>query len=82
MMMQIVRCESAVAQGLRSDTFQATKRAERASMRLPSPSLPLACWLRTSPHSNQPSSQMPQNLRHNWHLKEKLMHSTIFLPIQ
>lgn len=26
MMMQIVRCESAVAQGLRSDTLQATKR--------------------------------------------------------
>lgn len=33
MMMQIVRCESAVAQGLRSDTLQATKKAERASMR-------------------------------------------------
>lgn len=30
-MMQIMRCESAVAQGLRSDTFQATKRATSAS---------------------------------------------------
>lgn len=33
MIMQIVRCESAVAQGLRSDTFQATKTTESASMR-------------------------------------------------
>lgn len=55
MMMQIVRCESAVAQGLRSDTLQATKKAASASMRPPPPSLPLACWLRTSPHS-QPAS--------------------------
>lgn len=31
-MMQIVRCESAVAQGLRSVTLQATKMAESASM--------------------------------------------------
>lgn len=37
MMMQIVRCESAVAQGLRSDTLQATKKAESASMRPPTP---------------------------------------------
>lgn len=32
MMMQIVRCESAVAQGLRSDTHQANKMAKRAGM--------------------------------------------------
>lgn len=36
MMMQIVRCESAVTQGLRSDTLQATKKAASASMRPPS----------------------------------------------
>lgn len=45
MMLQIVRCESAVAQGLRSDTFQATKEAERASMRIPYPQThwPVGC---------------------------------------
>lgn len=64
MMMQIVRCESAVAQGLRSDTFQATKKAESASMRPPHPLIPLACLLRTSPRSqpallpNAPKSQI------------------------
>lgn len=33
MMMQIMRRESTVAQGLRSDTLLATKKAESASMR-------------------------------------------------
>lgn len=40
MIMQIVRCESAVTQGLRSDIFQATKKAESASVRLPIPFIP------------------------------------------
>lgn len=69
MMMQILRCESAVAQGLRSDTLQATRKTERASMRPPPPSLPLACGCGPLPTLNQPRSQMPPNLRHNWLLK-------------
>lgn len=48
MMMQILRCESAVTQGLRSDTLQATQKAASASVR-PQPLYPLACWLTTSP---------------------------------
>lgn len=68
MMTQIVRCESTVAQGLRSDTLQAPKRRKCASMRLsPPPLILLACWLRTSLHLNQPRTQMP--LTHNWLLK-------------
>lgn len=62
MMMQIVRCESAVAQGLRSDVLQATKKAESASMR---PTPPHSLWpvgcgpLPTQPASlpNAPKSQ-------------------------
>lgn len=60
MMMQIVRRESAVAQGLRSDTFQATKKAESASMRTPTPShslWPVGCG--PLPTHNQPRSQEP-----------------------
>lgn len=41
MMMQIVRCESAVAQGLRSDVLQATTKTESASMR---PTPPHSLW--------------------------------------
>lgn len=57
MMMQIVRCESAVAQGLRSDTLQATKKAESASMQPPPPhSLwPVGCG--PPPAHNQPRSR-------------------------
>lgn len=63
MMIMQMRCESAVAQGLRSEILQETKKAESASMRPTPPSPPLACWLRTSPHSkpaslpNAPTSQ-------------------------
>lgn len=60
MMMQIVRCESAVAQGLRSDILQATKKAESASMR---PTPPYSLWpvgCGPLPTHNQPRSQMPQ----------------------
>lgn len=60
MMMQIVRCESAVAQGLRSDILQATKKAESASMR---PTPPHSLWpvgCGPLPTLNQPRSQMPQ----------------------
>lgn len=60
MMMQIVRCESAVAQGLRSDILQATKKAESASMR---PTPPHSLWpvgCGPLPTHNQPRSQMPQ----------------------
>lgn len=60
MMMQIVRCESAVAQGLRSDTSQATKMAASACERLPYPSLPLACWLWTSPLITSLAPKCPQ----------------------
>lgn len=60
MMMQIVRCESAVAQGLRSDTSQATKMAASACERLPYPLLPLACWLWTSPHITSLAPKCPQ----------------------
>lgn len=49
MMMQKTRCESAATQGLRSDTIQANKMAASACEQLPHPSLPLACWLWTSP---------------------------------
>lgn len=60
MMMQIVRCESAVAQGLRSDTLQATIKAASASVQTPPPhSLwPVGCG--PLPTHNQPRSQMPQ----------------------
>lgn len=71
MMMQIVRCESAVAQGLRSDTFQATKKAASASKRLPIPSLPFGLLVADLPTHNQPRTQMPPNLRHNWLFKSK-----------
>lgn len=80
LMMQIVRCESAVAQGLRSDTLQATKKAESASMRPPHPphSLwPLCCG--PLPTHNQPRSQMPPNLRHNWLKKKQTKQKQILL---
>lgn len=48
MMMQM-RCESAVAQGLRSDTFQAPNMAESACLH-PEPPLLLALWLWTCPY--------------------------------
>lgn len=67
MMMQIVRCESAVAQGLRSDTLQATKKAASASMR--PPHTPHSLWpvgCGPLPIPNQPRSQMPPHLRYNW----------------
>lgn len=35
MMMQVARCESAVAQGLRSDILQATKKAEKRKRATP-----------------------------------------------
>lgn len=58
--MQVVRCESAVTQGLRSDAFQATKETESASVRDPTPSHPLwpvGCG--PLPTHNQPRSQEP-----------------------
>lgn len=64
MMMQIVCCESAVAQGLRSDTFQATKMAESASVLIHTPhSLwPVGCG--PSPIQNQPRTQVaPASLK-------------------
>lgn len=75
MMMQIVRRESAVAQGLRSDTLLATKKAECASMR-PLPFPPLACWLRTSPES-QPAS-LPDPPKSLIYLAEHLPHVNYF----
>lgn len=69
MMMQIVRCESAVAQGLRSDVLQATKKAESASMR---PTPPHSLWpagCGPLPTHSQPRSQMRPKLRYNWLLK-------------
>lgn len=56
MMMQKTRCESAAAQGLRSDTIQANEMAASACERLPHPSLPLACWLWTPPSHFKPAS--------------------------
>lgn len=67
MIMQIVRCESAVTQGLRSDIFQATKKAESASVRLPHTlhSLwPVSCG--PPPSCNQPGCQVPLNFKCNW----------------
>lgn len=61
MMMQIVRRESAVAQGLRSVTLQATKMAESASMLTLVPFIPLASWFWTSPHSYQPRPRVHPN---------------------
>lgn len=44
-MMQIVRCESAVAQGLRSEIFQATKMAESARMQSHAPFFPFGLFV-------------------------------------
>lgn len=60
LMMQL-RCESAAAQGLRSDVLQATKMPESAGLH-PEPPFPLALWLWTSPHlrpASLPKSPLP-----------------------
>lgn len=53
LMMQKMRCESAVAQGLRSDTLSSNlnggKRTRATPHALP-PHSPWPVWLRTSPH--------------------------------
>lgn len=63
LMMQIVRCESAVTQGLRSDILQATKKGGKRKHATPTPSLPLARLLWTSPHSQPASLPNAPNLR-------------------
>lgn len=83
MMMQIVRCESAVAQGLRSDTFQATKKGGKREQATPTPLTPFGLLVADLSTCNQPRSQMPPNLRHNWLLKNIYfdMYSKSFLLI-
>lgn len=62
MMMQIVRCESAVAQGLRSDKHPKCDKREQATS---TPLTPLASWLQTSPLLTSLVPKCPQ-ISNNW----------------
>lgn len=63
MMMQIMRCESAVAQGLRSDKHPTCDKREQATS---TPLTPLASWLQTSPLLTILAPKRPQ-ISYNWH---------------